>query len=120
MPPKSTEDKKAYQASYHKKRYAEPEYQAKQKATAKIHKELHRNRNKQYIDEYRMVNPCACGESDIVCLDFHHIGNKSGNISDMAKRPVSIAVLQAEMDKCIVICRNCHAKLHAKMKDDEL
>jgi hypothetical protein len=58
-----------------------------------------------------------CGEKELCCLDFHHIGEKSFGIggsdgkNNMSYRtPKSI---ELEAAKCIVLCRNCHAKLHA-------
>lgn len=109
---------KEQRKEYHLKRYADPEYAAKAKATAKAHRPKYKERNKEYIDNHKRNNPCPCGESDIVCLDFHHIENKKECISNMVRKMVSLETLQAEMDKCIVLCRNCHAKLHAKSKSD--
>jgi hypothetical protein len=54
-----------------------------------------------------------CSEKDACCLDFHHPNdNKKDNISylTMAK---NIDKLFEEINKCIVICSNCHRKFHA-------
>jgi hypothetical protein len=58
----------------------------------------------------------TCGESHPACLDFHHIGNKEAgiakmihkkNINEELKRKILI-----EIEKCEVLCSNCHRKLH--------
>jgi hypothetical protein len=44
-----------------------------------------------------------------VCMDFDHVrGVKQGHVTEMAKRGLSVAVVRAEMDKCEVVCSNCH------------
>lgn len=56
---------------------------------------------------------CRCGEDDVSCLDFHHIDPaiKDGTVSEM--RNWSWERLQREIEKCIVLCSNCHRKFHA-------
>ena len=36
----------------------------------------------------------------------------------MVNRGYGIKRIQKEIDKCIVLCLNCHAKLHSKERDD--
>ena len=78
-------------------------------------------RNRKYVDTYKEENPCPCGVGETCCLSFHHDkGEKSGNISDMVNKGYGLARIQKEMDKCIVLCLNCHAKLHnGKSKSSE-
>ena len=76
-------------------------------------------RNRRYVDAYKIKHPCPCGETEPCCLSFHHKnGDKTGNISDMVNRGYGIARIQKEIDKCSVLCLNCHAKLHNKEKLD--
>jgi hypothetical protein len=55
--------------------------------------------NTLHVREYLIGHPCVdCGESDPVVLEFDHVrGVKSGHISTMARTPVSLRKLQAEM-----------------------
>lgn len=77
-------------------------------------------RNRKYVDAYKFINPCPCGETEFCCLSFHHEnGDKTGNISDMVNRGYGINRIQKEIDKCTVLCLNCHAKLHNKQKEDD-
>jgi hypothetical protein len=51
-----------------------------------------------------------CSEKRPWCLHFHHLdpSKKLGNINRMIKS-VTLKQLEEEMDKCIVLCANCHA-----------
>ena len=53
-----------------------------------------------------------CGECEACCLDFHHIGKKDRDVSRWVhcKSPKK---LYAEIKRCIVVCSNCHRKIHA-------
>jgi hypothetical protein len=72
--------------------------------------------NTLHVREYLIGHPCVdCGESDPVVLEFDHVrGVKSGHISTMARTPVSLRKLQAEMAKCDVRCANCHRRKSAE------
>ena len=68
--------------------------------------------NRAYLSEVKKLNPCTCGESTGVCLDFHHVsGTKEFAVSRGANN-VSITKLREELIKCVVLCANCHRKLH--------
>lgn len=53
----------------------------------------------------------VCGESDHFSLDFHHVGEKTAGIGYGKNMPKSSLLL--EISKCVVLCANCHRKLHA-------
>jgi hypothetical protein len=76
------------------------------------------NSIKQYsiINEYlRSVKTCCsvCREDSHVCLDFHHVKEKSFNIGEAAHKGYTLDKVKAEIEKCVVLCSNCHRKLHA-------
>ena len=77
-------------------------------------------RNRKYIEEYKLRHPCPCGETESCCLSFHHLegGLKEANISDMVNKGYGIARIKGEIEKCIILCLNCHAKLHSKEKKE--
>ena len=63
------------------------------------------------IQEIKRCGCCICGETELCCLDFHHLRDKE---FELAKAPdVSKERLYKELEKCIVLCANCHRKLHA-------
>ena len=70
---------------------------------------------RKWYQEYKSHLECeTCGESESCCLVFHHVGNdKKENISTLWNRRWPIDKILDEMSKCIVLCSNCHMKLHA-------
>ncbi|KRE21197.1 hypothetical protein ASG80_14185 [Agromyces sp. Soil535] len=74
------------------------------------------------IGEYLLDHSCVdCGERDIRVLDFDHRGGteKSAEVMKLAKAAYSWARVSAEIAKCDVRCRNCHARVtYERMGDD--
>lgn len=57
---------------------------------------------------------CAdCGERDPLVLEFDHLRDKSFNIAQGLRNHSWPAVL-AEMEKCEVVCANCHRRRTAR------
>lgn len=83
-------------------------------------KESHYKRNNEtekriveYILEYKRGHPCCiCGESSPECLDFHHLRDKDIEVSKLRTNG-SIKRVIEEISKCVVLCANCHRKVHA-------
>lgn len=61
------------------------------------------------------VGCLVCGESESICLDFHHLdsSNKSATISSMLETHKPLKDILNEIKKCVILCSNCHRKLHA-------
>ena len=55
-----------------------------------------------------------CDESRAPALDFHHPDAKDGGISQMVNHGYSKRRIREEMNKCTVICANCHRKEHSE------
>ena len=55
-----------------------------------------------------------CGENAPACLHFHHrdATNKMFDIGDAVSKGRARHVILAELEKCAVLCANCHLKLH--------
>ena len=59
-----------------------------------------------------LENPCViCGEADITVLEFDHCkGDKRGNIAELIGNGNSWQVVEEEIEKCQVLCANCHRR----------
>lgn len=82
----------------------------------KAKRSKHKSRlvNRRFVYSYLSKNPCIdCGESDPVVLEFDHQGNKSGNVSEMIFVN-GLDVIKKEINKCEVVCSNCHKRRTAK------
>lgn len=73
-----------------------------------------RSRNKALLGEYKSRLCCTqCGETHPACLDFHHKDtNKFKDVADMAASTYKWENILNEIQKCIVLCANCHRKEH--------
>ena len=45
-------------------------------------------------------------------LDFHHLDPSKKDFAISRKKNCSFDIIKPELDKCILVCRNCHAELH--------
>lgn len=63
----------------------------------------------------------TCGENHPACLEFHHLDpeNKDNDIAYMVNTGYSIARILREIEKCVVLCSNCHRKLHFEMNKEQ-
>ena len=70
-------------------------------------------RKRTFIASFK--NRCVlCGETHPACLDFHHLDDtsKEFNISRAHKFGYGYRRIAKEIEKCVVLCSNCHRKLH--------
>jgi hypothetical protein len=70
---------------------------------------------RNWVDNYKRGLSCErCPERDPVCLQFHHKDPKEKDlgISDAIKNGWGIDRLRREIEKCQVLCANCHLKIH--------
>lgn len=70
-----------------------------------------------YIN-YKLKLGCSqCGENHPACIEFHHKDpiKKDDDISMLVHDGCSIETIKKEIDKCIVLCSNCHRKFHYKV-----
>jgi hypothetical protein len=71
-----------------------------------------RRRIKLFAIEYKGGKCMICGYGRCVgALDLHHIGDKKFNFSTDAYLH-SWKVIKTELDKCVLLCSNCHRELH--------
>jgi hypothetical protein len=85
-------------------------------------KDYYYNRNKkrrdetrEWFNEYKSNLSCVeCGENHPATLDFHHVDRtqKEYGIAYMVNGYASKEKIIEEIEKCVVLCANCHRKLH--------
>jgi len=72
-----------------------------------------RHRNKNYVWACKAKSTCSqCKENNPSCLDYHHLFGKAKTIAQLIRNGASIATIDNEMQKCVVLCTNCHCKQH--------
>ena len=101
-----------YKDKNKQKEYQQKHHQRTKKKKRKQQNQLKDKRQHLVLEEMqRRGGKCAkCGFSDIRALDWHHLdpNDKVNSISEMVRDRVSMDKLQAELDKCELICANCH------------
>lgn len=93
------------------------EYQKKNKNKRRKWGETFRLKTNKEWFEWKSTLKCSnCDESHVACLEFHHIDptKKDGVISKMRFCKLK---LKKELKKCIVLCSNCHRKLHYELNN---
>jgi hypothetical protein len=70
---------------------------------------------KEWFEALKDSLSCECGESRSWVLDFHHKDPKvkSNTVSNLVRNCNKDKVLE-EINKCVVLCANCHRDLHYK------
>jgi len=67
-----------------------------------------------WLIDYLQDHPCVdCGEVDVVVLEFDHLRDKAFDISKGLRDRNWESVL-AELEKCEVVCANCHRRRTAQ------
>lgn len=99
-----------YQARYHREVW----YPANKAKRLQLNKAWRERKQTEYL-EYKSTLKCQlCGEAESCCLDFHHIESDKKDFSVATRsRYTSLTKLKEEIDKCVVLCSNCHRKVHA-------
>jgi hypothetical protein len=110
MPTKDPAKQREYcRKSYHKNLTRNRASKARRQAVR-----IPQNRIKAW--NYLLQNPCACGESDPIVLDFDHDdpATKEHHVAVMINGGWSWKSILQEISKCTVRCSNCHRRKTAK------
>jgi len=64
--------------------------------------------------EWKRSKGClCCSETEPVCLALHHLDASKKEYAPSDLLTYSWNKLMEEASKCVVVCANCHAKIHA-------
>ena len=83
------------------------------KARTRVTNQKLRKRNREYVENLKASTPCSdCGNTyPSYVMQFDHIiDDKRGNVANLVRSSFSLEVIQAEIDKCELVCANCHAE----------
>lgn len=107
MPYRDAEKQKQYLVNHYQKH--KEAYKSRQQQRKKLLREWF---NAIKADAKCMI----CSENESVCLDYHHRDAKTkvDKISSLVSWMATKEEILAEMEKCDVLCSNCHRKLHKK------
>ncbi|MCC7500542.1 hypothetical protein IT396_01930 [Candidatus Nomurabacteria bacterium] len=109
MPYRDPAKQKAYLKKWNR------EFYLKNKTATYVRVQKRRAELRQWLDEYKAKLSCTnCDEKHPACLDFHH--------KDAKEKEFSVALIKGwgygkermlrEIEKCVVLCSNCHRKIH--------
>ena len=72
----------------------------------------------KWLSEYKKQRGCSkCKVTDPRILDFHHKNDKNKLFTVGGfRRSVGFARIKKEVDKCDVVCANCHRIMHDKIR----
>jgi hypothetical protein len=72
---------------------------------------------REWITEYKRTRGCLhCGMTNPICLQFHHYtGGKEVDIASAIGRWSKSRII-TEIEKCIILCANCHLIEHARLR----
>jgi len=93
-------------------------YYEEKSEIVKARNKIYLQERRKWYNEYKQTLKCSkCGENHPACLEFHHQNpkEKEFGISE-ALRQLNLGKedILKEIDKCEVLCSNCHKKLHYK------
>jgi len=83
----------------------------------KAHVYRRKRKIKNWYKELKRNLKCeTCGESHPATLDFHHKNSKEkeSQIPYLVRGGYSIERIKKEVNKCKILCANCHRKTHFK------
>jgi hypothetical protein len=105
---------KECQSKYHKEHYlTNKKYYSNKR---RINNQKYRSVGRKFIYAYKAKQGCKfCTENTPCCLDFHHLDpkEKDSTVSKMKGHARNLSMIKNEIAKCIVVCSNCHRKIHA-------
>ena len=99
-----------------KRRECRRRWYEKNKESEKAHVMKRKSLIRFWFNNYKKGVVCSrCGEEHVATLDFHHHSDKKElGISKMVAEGYSIERIKRELQKCKVLCANCHRKVHFK------
>lgn len=66
-----------------------------------------------HIQDYKINRGCSqCGyRKNAHALQFDHLKDKIANVSDLIRSDYGLDTIMKEIEKCQILCANCHAEI---------
>lgn len=76
---------------------------------------------KEKLQEIRKSNPCSkCNDGRFYVIDFHHLDPKQKDFQISQGESKGWEAILKEIEKCIALCKNCHAEFHYLEKTENI
>lgn len=81
-----------------------------------------RRNNKLKLIAYKGGKCSKCGYEKLIpgAYDFHHINPNEKDFGISEGHIRSLKIMKAEVDKCELVCRNCHAEIHNLIEEENV
>jgi hypothetical protein len=113
VPAKDRDKRRAtWNAWYHRTKHLRTD--TKRRSSVKL---ARRHALTEWLVELKSSLQCRdCGIDHPGCLVFHHLDRSTKDIelANAVRRGWGRTRILSEIAKCVVLCSNCHAKLHAR------
>jgi len=74
---------------------------------------VHKRKKKKALVEYKGGRCEMCNyDKCFAALDFHHKNPDKKDFNVSSKKSLTLERLKKEVDKCIMLCKNCHTEIH--------
>ena len=86
-------------------------------------KERYHSKKEEIREVKKQLSCVKCGYNKCVeALDFHHINpqEKESTVARMIANSYGIEKAFEEMEKCVVLCANCHREFHYLEKEQKI
>lgn len=99
------------------------EWYFKNKKSERAHIKRRKLEIKRWFKIYKKKLSCSkCFENHPATLEFHHGDSvsKDRGVAIIVNNGCSREKIMEEIKKCVVLCANCHRKIHYKEKNNKL
>jgi hypothetical protein len=108
---------------YTRQKYANnAEFREMRKAYWRKSRQAQSRTRQAWWQKYRSTLRCGiCGENHPAVLDFHHRdpNTKTKTVGALVSSGWAVSRILDEIEKCTVLCANCHRKLHWQKRNEQ-
>jgi hypothetical protein len=97
---------------------AQKQHYADNRKDYKWRQQERREAARNYINDIKKRSSCKnCGNNNYIVLDFHHRDKNLKEITanEMVANKYSPSRIDLELEKCDVLCSNCHRIVHHEL-----